>query len=341
MHKVSTAGRQARRVVVLHGTVALDASADEQDTLLQAEAVADALRGLGFEVELSALSLDLAAASAALAALRPDLVFNLVEAVGGSGRLIHLGQAVLDELGIPYTGVPLDAQFLTSNKLVAKRMLELAGLPTPHWCEGKDVHGRDWTGAWIVKSTWEHASVGMDDGAVVPTLAAARSRVRSAGRLGDWFAEAYVEGRELNLALLGGGDDPVVLSAAEIRFDGYPPGKPRIVGYAAKWDAGSFEYLHTPRVFLDPQGEAGLLSRLEELAVECWRLFRLQGYARVDFRVDTDGRPWILEVNANPCLSPDAGFAAAAARVGMPYADLVGRIVADALNRIGPQQPSP
>ena len=61
--------------------------------------------------------------------------------------------------------------------------------------------------------------------------------------------------------------------------------------------------------------------------------FDLHGYARVDFRVDGEGRPWILEVNANPCLSPDAGFAAALARADIPFHDAVARILDDALGK--------
>jgi D-alanine-D-alanine ligase len=263
----------------------------------------------------------------------PDLVFNLVESVAGSGRLIHLAPAALEEVGVPYTGASLSALFLTSNKLAAKRLLSLAGLPTPPWQEGDQPQGGSWSGPWIVKSVWEHASIGMDDGAVVRTLAAAAQRVHGSP---DWFAEAYIEGREINLALLGGADGPLVLPAAEIRFDRYPRGKPQIVGYAAKWDQGSFEYRHTPRVFLDPKREDALLARLHQLALACWGLFGLQGYARVDFRLDEAGRPWVLEVNANPCLSPDAGLAAAAARAGIPYPELVGRIAAGGLRRAGP-----
>ena len=96
-----------------------------------------------------------------------------------------------------------------------------------------------------------------------------------------------------------------------------PPGKPRIVDYAAKWHAGSFEFCNTVRRFEFDAADRPLLARLEDVAKACWRLFGLRGYARVDFRVDAAGRPWVLEVNVNPCLSPDAGFAAAAARRGL------------------------
>ena len=110
---------------------------------------------------------------------------------------------------------------------------------------------------------------------------------------------------------------PQVLPPAEIDFGDFPPDKPRIVGYQAKWDDESFEYHHTPRRFEFPSTDRALLAELSRLAADCWHQFGLRGYVRVDFRVDRDGRPWILEVNSNPCLSLDAGFAAAVQRAGI------------------------
>ena len=116
-------------------------------------------------------------------------------------------------------------------------------------------------------------------------------------------------------------------------FSAFPAGKPKIVGYAAKWDERAMEFAGTPRKFDFPKTDAPLLDWLRTLAVECWRLFDLAGYARVDFRVDSGGQPWILEINANPCLSPDAGFAAALARAELPIARAVEWIVEDALRQ--------
>jgi GNAT superfamily N-acetyltransferase len=123
------------------------------------------------------------------------------------------------------------------------------------------------------------------------------------------------------------------LPPAEIDFSAFPPAKPRIVGYAAKWETETFESVHTPRRFEFSSGDASLLDRLRALAVDCWRLFGLAGYARVDFRVDAAGQPWILEVNANPCLSPGAGFAAALARAEIPWPRALHWILGTALRR--------
>ena len=125
----------------------------------------------------------------------------------------------------------------------------------------------------------------------------------------------------------GGPAGPEVLPPAEIAFTGYPEDRPKIVDYDAKWNPGMFGYDNTPRVFEFAEADTLLLEYLRSLALRCWRVFSLSGYARVDFRVDRGGKPWILEINTNPCLAPDAGFAAAASRAGIGYADLIARIV--------------
>ena len=125
------------------------------------------------------------------------------------------------------------------------------------------------------------------------------------------YAEQYIDGREFNLSVLASPQGPQVLPPAEIDFSGFPPGKPRLVGYRAKWEEGSFEFQHTPRRFDFPAEDGPLLDRLRDLALGSWRVFGLRGYGRVDFRVDEAGHPWVLETNTNPCLSPDAGFYAA------------------------------
>jgi D-alanine-D-alanine ligase len=192
-------------------------------------------------------------------------------------------------------------------------------------------------GKWIVKSVWEHASIGLDETTQLlcdhAERAATLLRERAPRLGGACFAERFIDGREFNLALLAAPGGPQVLPPAEILFEGYADQALKIVGYRAKWDSDSYEFHHTPRRFDFPPEDAALLARLRDLALQCWRLFGLNGYARVDFRIDPAGRPWILEINANPCLSPDAGFAAALDAAGISYAGAVERILSDARKR--------
>ena len=114
-------------------------------------------------------------------------------------------------------------------------------------------------------------------------------------------------------------------------FSSAPADRPRIVGYIAKWDGASFESTRTVRRFGVEEGEPGQALALRHYSECAWDLFKLRGTARVDFRMDEAGQPLVLEVNPNPGIAPDAGFAAAAACAGLSYADLVERIVAAAL----------
>ncbi len=125
-----------------------------------------------------------------------------------------------------------------------------------------------------------------------------------------------------------------VLPIAEILFEGFADGHDRIVGYDAKWAPDSAAYIGTPRRFGLELAEPELAESLARHARACWALFGISGYARVDFRVDRAGAPFILEVNMNPCLTPDAGFAAAALAGGLAYPDLIGAIAAAPLGRL-------
>jgi D-alanine-D-alanine ligase len=328
------------RVAVLYGAVAADAAPDEQDVLVEVDTVQRALVALGCAPITVPLTLDLESARRALLHIRPAFVFNLVESVEGLGRLIHLAPALLDSLVLPYTGAGNEATFLTSRKPTAKRLLAAAGIATPAWVEAgpNGLPAPDFAGPYIVKSVWEHASIGIEEDSVVgdPRRVAAVAKRRARRFGGEWFAEAFIEGREFNLSLLGRSGGVELLPPAEMLFVDYPEGKRRIVDYAAKWHRGSFEFTNTVRRFEFADDDRPLLGRLEAIATDCWRLFGLRGHARVDVRVDAEGRPWVLEVNINPCLSPNAGFAAAAERAGLSLTDVVRRIAADMPGRNAP-----
>lgn len=322
------------KITILHNAVVETDPAAERNVLAQVAAVEHALYSLGHQPARLACTLNLEAAEEALVRDRPELVFNLVESLGGSDRLAHLAAVLLDDFDLLYTGTPADVFHLTNNKPLAKQRLGAAGLPTPGWTVMDDCQ-QPLAPPYIIKAVWENASVGLDDHAVIASGdgSLVRDQIASRSRqLGySCFAEQFIDGREFNLSLIATPDGARVLPPAEIDFRDFPPDRPRIVGYAAKRGDGTVEFIKTPRLFEFPETDGPLLDALRALALDCWRLFGLAGYASLDFRIDQRGQPWVLEINANPCLAHDAGFAAALAQGGVSLERTVEWIITDAM----------
>ena len=336
---MSGAHNTQRRIVVLHTPVPPDAPQDDQDTLEQVEAVSQALGRLGYEPLTSQFSSDIIGSMQKIEQMQPWMVFNLVETLEGCGRLIHIAPSFLDAEGIAYSGCSAESLLVTTNKTGAKRYLAAAGIPTARSQECEDIlaHGLFLRLPVILKSIWEHASSGLDEHSVYRECEELLARIR---RMPDdqvdvYFVEEFLEGREFNYALLASENGVESLPPGEILFEDYPPDKPRIVCYKAKWEPQSFEYNHTPRTFDFEPSQTPLLEKMREIALRCWDLFGLRGYARVDFRVTADGTPHVLEINGNPCINPDSGFVAAAEQAGISYDQLVHRILLDSCRKGG------
>jgi D-alanine-D-alanine ligase len=303
---------------------------ESPDDELDAElAVAAALENLGFTTEIIEVALDLESIES-LPARRPLLVFNLVDAINGDGRLAPLVPERLETLGIAYTGCNSGALSETLSKVGTKPKLAQAGLPTPEW--SADGTGLNRDSRVIIKPVWEHGSLGLDEASVMvcadaPRAVAARTlRFKTAH-----FAEAYIDGREFHLALLERIGGVEVLPIAEILFGSVAVHAPKIYGYDAKWTPDSVAYNSTVRRFGLEQDEPKLAKTLQQFALAIWTLFGFNGYARVDFRVDPSGAAFIIDLNPNPYLSPDAEDAASAAEAGLTYQDLISSIVENAL----------
>jgi D-alanine-D-alanine ligase len=299
-------------------------AAESLNDALDAElAVAKALEDLGFTTEIMEVELELASIET-LPSRRPLLVFNLVDAINCDGRFAPLATARLDALGIAYTGSNTSALLKTLSKVGTKLKLRQAGLPTPEW--SADGTGLD--AQVIVKALWEHGSLGLDKTSVMSCEEAQQVVVaRTLSHKTEHFAEAYIDGREFNLSLIEYSSRVEVLPIAEILFEGLEANAPKIVDFDAKWTPDSRVYIGTPRRFGLERNEPELAEKLKQLALASWNLFGLNGYARVDFRIDPTGKPFVIDVNPNPFLAQDAGFAAAAAEAGLSYQDLIGRIV--------------
>ena len=320
-----------KKLAILHQHVPENASPDEKDVLIQRDEIADSITRLGYEPVKLAMTLDAEAAKNSLIRIAPYKVFNLVESLDGNDRLSGIATSLLDSLSMDYTGNKTEAIAMTGNKLLAKRLMAGAGIPTPPFFLISDIDKiKAPKGTYIIKSALDHASKGIDKDSLVKVsgkLDKAAIKKAAAKYTSETFAEFFIDGREFNISILDGPDGPEILPHAEIVFKDYPKGKPRIVDYRAKWDTESFEYKNTVRNYHFKKADKRMLSLLSKYALKCRNLFGLTGYARVDFRVDAAGKPWVLEINANPCLSSDAGFMAAATEKGMSFDDVIRRIL--------------
>lgn len=299
------------------------------DVLAQVEAVEEALDKMGLSSVRTSFTRDLRSFIHKIDEEEIGMAFNLCETVDEDPLFAGHPASVLELLDIPFSGSSSLALMLTTDKLLTKRLLNASGIETPRYL----VYDRQFTlfahvlrYPVIVKPRFEEASIGIDQESIFSKESQLRKMLPELfERFGTLLVEEYIEGGEFNVSLLGY-PLPRVLPVAEIDFSDFPESLYKIVGYRAKWDRESFEYHHTPRRFPKALPHA-LLARIERTALDCFRLFMLRDYGRVDMRVDSGGRICVLEVNANPCLSPDAGFAGAISMAGIPYHDFVGKLV--------------
>lgn len=289
---------------------------------------------------------------ASLHAAAPDVVFQLAESIGGDARLEAAAAWLLEWSRLPYTGSGPRAITLALEKPLARAVLVAAGVAVPAgFVLGRaeaDVDDpaaaarlRDPRARWIVKPSREDASHGIALESVVAGEAAVRAR--AAYVIGTYrqpaLVEEFVDGREFNAGVLGSGDAATTLPLAEIDFSAFPAGAPRIVTFAAKWDPASTEYRGSMPVA--PRDLAPAVAEsIRARALAAYHAVGLAGYGRVDLRLSPERGPLVVDVNPNPDISPDAGLARAAARGGIPHAELVRRIVLDALARAGRAAPA-
>ena len=261
---------------------------------------------------------------------RLDFVFNLCESVDGVAAMEPPVISVLELLALPYSGSSSWTTSLCLRKHVLNGALERAGLPVPKFAVVRRGGAIPSVGfPAICKPAAEDASIGVEQRSVVRTTRQLTERVDAMlERWDEVLVQRYIEGREVNVGILG----DAVLPIAEIDFGRMPKGMWRIVTYRSKWETGSDEDLGSaPRC--PARLPAAVATQLRRVAVAAWRIAGGSGYGRVDLRIDERGRPWILEVNANPDIAPDAGLARMARVAGIEYGALVRRVCEFGLQR--------
>ena len=291
------------------------------------EAVQQALAELEYIVVRVPLLPPLEDVRQKLAVLDAELIFNLFEGFDDCPEAEARVAYILSDLGLTYTGCQGDALSLALDKARAKSILKEAGVDTPRYqlLDRKTLDAFHLNYPCIVKPCTEDASHGISEDSVVSDLATV---ARQVARVTDAFGgralvEEYMEGREFNVTVLGN-KSPEVLPISEIVYS-LPPGMPRILTFSAKWEPESVYFRFTSPI-CPAEIEPDVHDRIADAAISVFGLLGCSGYARVDFRLDAQGRPLVLEVNPNCDISPSSGAARQARAAGMTYSQFVERI---------------
>jgi D-alanine-D-alanine ligase len=286
-------------------------SGEREVSLRTGQAVAAALERMGHLVTPVDAGRDLALR---LAETAPEVVFIALHGRGGEDGAV---QGLLEVMGIPYTGSGILASALAMDKKHTKWLLERHGLPTPPWgtvrAPSPIPRGLPPCPV-VVKPTCEGSTIGLrlvrEEAALAPALA------QSLAFGPEVMVEAYIPGRELTVGVVGGKSLPAV----EILSPG------DIYDYDSKYTPGRSTYR------VPAELEAGTASLLADLASRTYGVLGCRGQARVDFRLDPQGRPWILEVNTIPGMTETSLLPKAAAAAGVGFDQLVDIILREAVS---------
>jgi D-alanine-D-alanine ligase len=334
------------KVVVLYDRVLVDE--DEQQTssdkapVVRAldkkeveEEVAEALAKLGHEPVLYELD-GTQKSLLGLARVDCDLMFNLAESFADDDTSDFKIAAYLELLGKKFTGTGSHGLMLAQDKAVAKKIFAFHGIHTPTFAKcfrGRLDFSHDLQFPVIVKPAREDGSIGIEFSAVVSSIRELMERM-------DWLhanfdspvlIEEYIEGREMYVGVIGN-DKPEPLPTVELDLSKLPEGTPRIAAAEVKWGKGTRAYRDTKSaVATDLEEET--VQLLQKTAIAAFQAVELRDYARVDMRLQPDGRVQVIEVNPNPWLASRAEFAMAARKSGRTYTQLVGEILELAIAR--------
>jgi D-alanine-D-alanine ligase len=331
-----------RRIAVIYNVdfASRDAAGDGKASSLEADSevaktaenIAAILRDAGWESSLIPVADSLAEIPARLREWGADAVFNLVESLGNDCTREQELPALLERLGVPYTGNPPLVLRLALAKDVAKKLLAAHCIPIPQGltvfaagelCDGAAACVRF---PAFVKPARSDASIGIDQGSIVADADALRRRVAwllDSG-LGPALVEDYLPGREINVAIF---PDPFTgeIVPTEIDFSSYTPDLARIVTYNCKWLPETPEF----NAFSQPCADRlppPLLREVRRVARAAFLALGGASYGRVDMRLGADGRPRVIDVNPNNDLDCEAGLAIAARSAGLPYPALIAKI---------------
>jgi D-alanine-D-alanine ligase len=292
--------------------------------------VISTLRGMGHEVFPLGLYSDLGVIRNALKNLRPHIAFNLLEEFHGLALYDQHVVSFLELMKQAYTGCNPRGLTLAHDKALCKKILAYHRIPVPAFAvfplRRKVCRPRRLAFPLLVKSLIEEGSVGIAQASIVHDDEKLAERVGLIHRQTELpaIAEQYIAGREIYASVLGN-HRLWTFAPWELIIKRLPEGAPNIATSRLKWD-----YTYQEKVGVQTQAAEltpDLRKKLDHLSKRIYRALHLSGYARLDFRLTADGEFYVLEPNPNPNLSYGEDFAEAAEHVGLPYDELLHRII--------------
>jgi D-alanine-D-alanine ligase len=290
-----------------------------------------ALGTLSYTAEHLAIFDDLDLVRQKLETFAPDILFNLVEQFKNNPGFDQNIVSLLEMQGIPFTGCGATGLTLCKHKGISKKILSYHRIHVPNFVvisRGQRIaRPKQLKFPILVKPVKEEASYGISQASFVETDEEFRERVAFIHEKhdADVIAEEYIAGRELYVSLLGN----LRLSVFPIReliFREVPPDEPKIATYRAKWDEEYRKRWGLRNRFangLDP----ALVAHIEQTCKRIYRLLTIDGYARIDLRLTAANEIYFIEANPNPILAADEDFALSAEKAGLPYPQLIDRII--------------
>ncbi len=330
------------RVVILYNLLERLEKGEEKDILAEDAvleeigAVKEAVGSLGHQCFLIAVRDEILSMVHWLKEIRPDVVFNLCESVYGNSCWEMNIPALLDLFRVPHTGSTALTLGLCQDKGKVKDILLSHGILTPRYKifdrSVAPIKGNIFP--VIVKPLHEDGSLGISKASVVFDDGALNRQIQYVIEKYDQPAlvEEFIDGRELNVGLLEKNGKVETLPISEIDYSEFPEGVPKICGYEAKWVPESSEYQKSKPICPAPL-EWMVKKRVEHIAIRAYKLFGCRDYARVDMRIDREGKIYILEVNPNPDISPQSGMARAIKVQGMSYEEFIRVLLERAFQR--------
>jgi D-alanine-D-alanine ligase len=258
---------------------------------------------------------------------KPDLVFNLCEGLGDDSTYeIHVA-SLLEFFDLAFTGSGSLGLSLCHDKAIAKAQLSFHGIPTPKHVliePGQKTVRNGLEYPLIVKPVHEDGSFGIEEDSVVMSDQALQAKVLSIHRQFRQGAvvEEFIDGREFNVSILGNGPFDFI-QIREVQFS--KDCEPRIISFTSKWKKSSLAYQATSTTEVLNLSER-IQKRILKYATQCFKIFKMRDYGRIDFRLGQSEVPYVIDLNPNPCISRDSGMVMAAHQNGIIYEDLIGRI---------------